>query len=77
MKCNGLLEGKRVTKFRPKVNFGNREMKDIGKVRQELSTDTSAITLPLNLLTMGSQGKVEKDMESHGEELRELRQSLN
>jgi hypothetical protein len=70
-------EKRRVTRLRLKVQFGNGEMKDIAKIMQELSTYTSAITLFLNLLTMGSQGKVEEHMESHGEELRELRHSLN
>jgi hypothetical protein len=70
-------EKRRVTRLRLKVQFGNREMKDITKIRQELSTYTSAITLFLNLLTMGSQGKVEEHMEGHSEELRELRHSLN
>jgi hypothetical protein len=40
-------------------------------------TYTSAITLFLNLLSMGSQGKVEEYMETRGVELRELRQSLD
>ena len=81
VKYNGMSkEKRRVTRLRLKVKFGNGEMKDIEKIRQELSIYTSAITLFLNLLTMEGQGKVEEHMESHGEELRELRelrQSLN
>jgi hypothetical protein len=77
-KYNGMSEEKRrVTRFRLKVQFGNGEMKDIGKIRQELATYTSAITLFLNLLSLGSQGKVEEHMERNGKELGELRQSLN
>ena len=70
-------EKRQGTRLRLKVQFGNGEMKDIAKIRQELSTYTSAITLFLSLLTMGSQGKAEEHMENHGEELRELRHSLN
>lgn len=78
VKYNGMSEEKRrVTRFRLKVQFGNGEMKDIGKIMQELSTYTSAITLFLNLVSMDSQGKVEQHMETHGDDLRELRQSLN
>ena len=64
VKYNGMSEEKRRgTRLKLKVQFGNGEMKDIEKIRQELSTYTSAITLFLNLLTMGSQGKVEEHME--------------
>ena len=38
-------EKRRVTRLRQKVQFGNGEMKDIGRVRQDLATYTSAITL--------------------------------
>lgn len=77
-KYNGMSEDKRrVTRFRLKVQFGNGEMKDIGKIRQELATYTNAITLFLNLLGLRSQGKVEEHMERNGKELGELRQSLN
>lgn len=78
IKYNGMSEEKkRMTRFRLKIKFGNGEMKDINKIRQELSTYTAAITLFLNLLSIDSLGQVEDYMESHGEELRELRQSLN
>lgn len=78
VKYNGMSEEKRgVTRFKLKVQFGNGEMKDIAKIRQELATYTNAITLFLNLLGLGSQGKVEHYMERSGEELQELRQSLN
>jgi len=70
-------EKKRVTRFKLKVRFGNGEMKDIEMIRQELATYTSAITLFLNLLSLGSQGKVEEHMVKNREELGELRQSLN
>jgi hypothetical protein len=52
-------------------------MQDLDKIRSELATYTQAITLSLNLVGLGSQGKVERYMESHGDELREIKTSLN
>jgi len=78
VKYNGMSDEKRaLKKFKLKVQFGNGEMKDVAKIRQELATYTSALTLFLNLLGMGSLGKVEAHMEAHGGELRELKESLN
>jgi hypothetical protein len=77
-KYNALSEEKRsVTKLWQRVRFGNGEMQDLGKIRSELATYTQAMTLFLNLLSIGSQGKVEAYMDSHGEELREIKHSLH
>jgi hypothetical protein len=77
-KYNELSEEKRsVTKLWKRVRFGNGEMQDLAKIRTELATYTQAITLYLNLLSIGSQGKVEVYMNSHGRELREIKQSLH
>ncbi|KAE9377865.1 hypothetical protein N431DRAFT_461441 [Stipitochalara longipes BDJ] len=56
---------------------GNGEMQDLDKIRSELATYTQAITLSLNLAGLGSQGKVERYMSSHSDELREIKASLN
>jgi hypothetical protein len=66
-----------VQKLWQKVKFGNGEMQDLDKIRSELATYTQAITLSLNLVGLGSQGKVEQYMESHGDELRDIKASLN
>jgi hypothetical protein len=77
-KYNALSEEKRsVTKLWKKLKFGNGEMLDLVEIRLKISTSTSALTLFLNLLSIGSQGKVETYMESHGDELKEMRRSLN
>ncbi|TVY56325.1 hypothetical protein LSUE1_G010039 [Lachnellula suecica] len=77
-KYNALSQEKRsVTKLWQKVRFGNGEMLDLGKIRTELATHTQALNMFLNLLSIGSQGKVEKYMDSHGEELREIKHSLH
>jgi hypothetical protein len=77
-KYNALSEEKRsVTKLWKKVQFGNGEMLDLAELRLKIATSTSALTLFLNLLSIGSQGKVESYMESQGDELKEMRKSLN
>jgi hypothetical protein len=70
-------ERRRVTRLWQKVKFGNGEMLDLGSIRLELSTHTNAVTLFVNLLMLGSQGKAEKHMDNHSEELKHIRQSLN
>ncbi|KUJ12004.1 uncharacterized protein LY89DRAFT_786152 [Mollisia scopiformis] len=77
-KYNALSDEKRsVTKLWQRVRFGNGEMQDLGKIRSELATYTQAITLFLNMLTVGSQGKVEKFMDTQGKDTMELKRSLN
>lgn len=77
-KYNALSEEKRsVTKLWKRVQFGNGEMLDLAELRLKVVTSTSALTLFLNLLSIGSQGKVETYMENQGGELREMRRSLN
>jgi hypothetical protein len=77
-KYNALSEEKRsVTKLWQRVRFGNGEMLDLEKIRSELATYTQAMTLFLNLFSIGSQWKVEAYMNSHGEELREIKHSFH
>ena len=77
-KYNALSQEKRsATKLWQRVKFGNGAMLDLEKIRSEVATYTNALTLFLNLLLIGSQGKVEKYMDSHGGELREIKSSLH
>lgn len=77
-KYNALPEEKRrVTRLWQKVRFGNGEMLDLGSIRLELATHTNAVTMFVNLLILGSQGKLEKHMDNHSEELKRIRRSLN
>jgi hypothetical protein len=77
-KYNTLSEEKRsVTKLWKRIQFGNGEMQDLADLRLKISTYTSALTLFLNLLSIGSQGRVEAYMEEQGGELRQMRRSLN
>jgi hypothetical protein len=80
-KYNALDDEKRkatkFTKFCHRVRFGNGEMQDLGEIRGEIAAYTSALTLFLNLISMGSHGRVESLMEKQGGELSKMRQSLN
>jgi hypothetical protein len=70
-------EERSFTKLWQRIRFGNGEMQDLTEIRQKISTYTSAITLFLNLLLIGSQGRVERYMDSQGGELKGMRDSLN
>lgn len=74
-KYNALSEDKRPGKrLWSKIRFGNGEMQDLSDLRAKISTYTSAITLQLNLISLGSQGRVEREI-SYA--LPEIRESLN
>jgi hypothetical protein len=66
-----------MTKLWKRVQFGNGEMLDLAELRFKIAASTSSLTLFLNLLSIGSQGKVESYMESHGDDLKDMRRSLN
>jgi hypothetical protein len=77
-KYTALSQEKRsATKIWQRIKFGNGEMLELNKIRPELATYTTALTIFLNLLSIGSQGKVEKYMDSHGGELRDIKSSLH
>ena len=77
-KYNSLPDEKRsATKLWQRVRFGNGEMQDVGKIRSEVATYTQALTLFLNLLSIGTLGKIEVYMDSHGDDLRDIKQALH
>jgi hypothetical protein len=77
-KYNSLSEEKgNVKKLWKKAKFGNGDMRYLAEMRLKISTYTSALTLVLNLLSIGSQGKIESYMQNQGGELEEIRRSLN
>jgi hypothetical protein len=62
-KYDALEEVKRSgKKLLQKIGFGNGEMQDLADIRLKLSTHTSAIMMTLNLISIGSQGKVETQL---------------
>jgi hypothetical protein len=66
--------GKRIWQ---KIKFGNGEMKDLADIRLKLSAHTSAITMSLNLCSLGSQGRVEKQLSDMGGDLHGIRGKVN
>jgi hypothetical protein len=77
-KYNGLSKEKRkVTKLWKRVQFGNGEMQDLSKIRLELATHTNVVTMFLNVLAVGSLGKVEGEMINQSDELRAVRRSVD
>jgi hypothetical protein len=78
VKYNALSEDKkRATKLWKRIQFGNGEMQDLSAIRLQLSAHTNAMTLFLNLLSIGSQGNVELYMTTQGGELRKIRDDVN
>lgn len=73
-KYNALPEEKRTgRKLWQKIRFGNGEMQDLSEIRLKLSTHTSAILMTVNLCSLGSQGRVETQLNSVGGELEGIR----
>jgi hypothetical protein len=64
------MKGKRIWQ---KVKFGNGEMKDLAEIRLKLSAHTSALIMSLNLCSLGSQSRVEKQLIGVGGDLEGIR----
>jgi hypothetical protein len=60
-----------------KIKFGNGEMRDLADIRLKLSAHTSAITMSLNLCSLGSQGRVEQQLSDMGGDLHGIRGKVN
>lgn len=60
-----------------RIRFGNGEMQNLVELRARLVCYTSAISLFLNMISMGSIGRVEKRMDEAGGDLREIRLAVN
>ncbi|PMD35162.1 hypothetical protein L207DRAFT_637551 [Hyaloscypha variabilis F] len=60
-----------------KFKFGNGEMLDLAQIRQKLSAHTSAITMSVNLCSLSSQGRVEKELNAVGGDLAGVRAKVN
>jgi hypothetical protein len=72
-KYNKLSESGSAKRIWQKVKFGNGEMKDLSEIRLKLSAHTSAIIMRLNLCSLGSQGRVEKQLNEVGGDLEGIR----
>lgn len=77
-KYNALSEQERCAKKGWKqIRFGNGEMQDLDHIRSELATHAQAFNMFPNLLSIGSQEKVEEYMDLQGQDLREIKMTLN
>ena len=60
-----------------RIRFGNGEMQNLAELRARLTYYTSALSLFLNMVSVGSMGRVEKRMKEAGGDLREIRLAVN
>ena len=72
-KYNALGDQERGTKkLWRRIRFDNGEVADPSVLKEKVTYYTSTLSLYLNLLSMGSMGRVKKQMEDVGCELKEL-----
>lgn len=77
-KFNTLSEDDRSgKKLWQKIQFGNGPVKDVAQIRLKISTYTTAISMSLILLNLGSQGRMERRLSRQGGHLRGIRESVN
>jgi hypothetical protein len=77
-KYNALSQEERSRrKLWQRIRFGNGEMLDLTELRAKLVYYTSALSLFLNMVSIGSVGRVERRMEEAGGDLREIKLAVN
>ena len=77
-KYNALGEQERSgRKLWQKIKFGNGKMADIAEMRAKLTYYTSAMSLFLNMVSMGTMGRVERQMNDTGGDLKEIKTAVN
>ena len=70
-------EERSAKKLWQRVRFGNGELADIRDMREKLIYYTSALSLFVNMVSMGAIGRVEQQMEAAGGDIREIRIAVN
>ena len=77
-KYNGLdSKEKRAKRLWQKVRFGNGQMVDLSDLRGKIVYYTSALGLFINMATMSSLGRVEKQMDNAGGDLKDIKLAVN
>lgn len=66
-----------ITRLLQRVRFGNGEMQDLTQIRSQLSGQTASIALFLQLMSLGSQGRVERQMAAQLGALQEMQKSTS
>jgi hypothetical protein len=61
-------------RLKQRVQFGNTEMKNLNEIRKRIGAIISRITFFINIITLGSQGRVEQLMNSHRSENPEMKE---
>ncbi|CAD6579511.1 MAG: hypothetical protein ASARMPREDX12_009270 [Alectoria sarmentosa] len=59
------------------IRFGNGKMADLAEMRGKLMYYTSAISLFLNMVSIGTMGRVERQMNDAGGDLRDIKLAVN
>lgn len=60
-----------------KIKFGNGEMADLAEMRGKLIYWTTAMSLFLKMVSMGTMGRVERQMNDAGGDLKEIKAAVN
>lgn len=77
-KYNALSEAERTgRKLWQKIKFGNGQMADLADYRSKVVYYTSAMSVFLNMVSIGNMGNVEKQMNDAGDDLKEIKQAVN
>ncbi len=77
-KYNALSEQERSgRRLWQKIRFGNGTMADLADLRDRLTYYTSAISLFLNMISMGTVGRVERQLNDAGGDLKEIKTAVN
>ena len=77
-KYNSLSEEERsVKKIWQRIRFGNGQVADLGDQREKLTYYTTLLNMLLNMASAGSTGRVEKKMDTAGNDLKDLKVAVN
>ena len=77
-KYNRLSEEERSwRKLWQKITFGNGQVADLQDLRRKIVTYTSAMSLFLNMVSLGSVGRIEQQMSDAGGDLQEIKLAIH
>ena len=77
-KYNRLSEEERSwRKLWQKITFGNGQVADLQDLRSKIVTHTSAMSLFLNMVSLGSVGRIEQQMTDAGGDLQEIKLAIH
>ncbi|MDI1491264.1 MAG: hypothetical protein OHK93_002473 [Ramalina farinacea] len=75
---NGLRDGRKSIKdLYQRIRFSNGEIGDLQELRTTLTHQTNTLTLYLNIILVGAAGRVERQLNESGKELREMKTAVN